>query len=368
MTEIMFAPCSSTTNDQLPAEVLADYEDEELFELQGSFRDLFANGVDFVEFYKFIKDRVVLVSPDASMTVNGDPPSHHPYIVEMMFSASSSSDDDANDPKSKTKPKKSQVSGTTEEATAPILNGLLEYFIASQKEDSTIDVAFKCFATTPRKPLGRLNPINVFDLQSSAKVSLSFQFVALNESHFTAAFSSEGVTAVEFRQCTLEGLKEICNIDNAKGPERLVFSCSQSEFPNIAALVAANKSTVKDLDLILHFLMDEANFKRLTRALQQNQHVERLKIEYMALDDDEWTTLCASLSSHDTLTHLQLAFTEKFVDAPRRLTPERRMARSKEVLELVQANPNLVEMKWPEFQQDPAVAAEIEQALAKNRS
>jgi hypothetical protein len=144
-----------------------------------------------------------------------------------------------------------------------------------------------------------------------------------------------------------------------------MFSCGQSELPAITDLVLKPDivKNVKELDILMHFLIDTAYFERLMSALKAVQNVERLRIEYLDLDDDSWTMLCSSLTDHPSLKYLNLAFTEKFADNIRRLTPERRTSRSKTVHALVEASPTLLKVDWPVFQQDEVVAEEIKKIL-----
>lgn len=380
----MFTPLSESNRGQLDPEYLDNFEDDdELCELQGSFRDLARNGdMDFVQVHKFIMDRLVFFSSsspnDASMTVYCDPPPHHPYVIEMIFTVLPTADEvaasvaEGTKPKP-SKPKKIQISGMTAESTSLILNGLIEFFLMGHKTStSNVEIAFKCFATTPRKPLGSLDVVSLPGLQCEANVTLSFQFVTLTSSHFDAIFHSEGISKVEFRQCTLTGVDQLSIQDNdscIKGPKKLVFSCGMSELPAFTDLLAPSRlpASTTSIDVLMHFLLDMTLLGTFMTALKKNTNIERLRLEYLDLDDDAWTLMCSSLNGHPSIKYLDLAFTEKFADNVRRLTPERRTARSKAVLELVQSSPNLLHADWPAFQQDEEVHLETKNILDSRR-
>jgi hypothetical protein len=86
------------------------------------------------------------------------------------------------------------------------------------------------------------------------------------------------------------------------------------------------------------------------------------------MDDDGWSTVCETLAKHPKLQTVTLAFTDKFADTARRLTPERRQARTEAVLKMVKASSTIQELKWPDFQQDESFAGEIEQQLKQNKA
>lgn len=350
--ETFFTPYTNA-----PAHVANDYEEDDLFELNGSIYDL---KIGFQEFYAFVKDRVVFLTPDTSIVAYCDPPSHHEYTVDMIFVSSKTG-----------KKKTLHIAGVDAEATSPAINGLMELFVASHKEDESIDITFKCFATNPRKPLASLNPSSLSSLGSNASCNLSliFQFVALNERHCEAIFKHSGAAVVDFRQCTVDGMGEaLRTVDGHSGvcPNRVRISCGQSELVKIANGLRSN-STLGNLELLLHFMLGEDDIQQLTSALKGNTGLRRLCLEYLDMDDNGWADLLVSLHSHPTLKVLDLAFTEKFADSVRRLDAERRHARTKAVLRLVESNKNLIEVTWPKFQQDEELLPAIQACLDANK-
>jgi len=375
----MFAPLSESNRSQLDPDFLDGFEeDDDLCELQGSFRDLSLScDMDFGQVHKFIKDRLVFFSSsspnDASMTVYCDAPPHHEYSVQMIFTVLPTDAEVARAiaDGQKLKPptgKKIQVAGTTAESTASIINGLVEAFMMDHKTSTSfVEIAFKCFATTPRKPLGKLDIVSLPNLQSEANLSLSFQFVTLTSNHFERIFQSVGVSKVEFRQCTLTEVDTLSTTNAAsdQGLKRIVFSCGLSELPAFTKLLSPTRlpASVKTVDILMHFLVDKPLLESLMTTLKENTNIEKLRIEYLELDDDAWALICTLLAGHPSIRHIDLAFTEKFADNIRRLTPERRTQRSEAVLELVKSSPNLLHMDWPKFQQDEEIEAETKQLL-----
>ena len=378
----MFAPLSESNRSQLDPDFLDNFEeDDDLCELQGSFRDLSLSGdMDFGQVHKFIKDRLVFFSSsspnDASMTVYCDAPPHHEYSVQMIFTVLPTDAEVAkaiaDGQKLKTPTgKKIQVAGTTAESTSSIINGLVGSFMVDHKTStSNVEIAFKCFATTPRKPLGKLDVVSLPNLQSEANLSLSFQFVTLTSNHFETIFQSVGVSKVEFRQCTLTEVDKLSFTTNDvpsqdQGLKQIVFSCGLSELPAFIQLLSPARLpiSVKTVDILMHFLVDKPLLESLMTALKDNTNIEKVRIEYLDLDDDAWELICTMLAGHPSLTHIDLAFTEKFADNIRRLTPERRTQRSKAVLELVKSSPNLIHLDWPKFQQDEEIETETKQLL-----
>jgi hypothetical protein len=353
--DILFTPYT-----QVPAHVAQDYEDDDLFELNGSLQELAVKGFGFQEFYSFVKDRVVFLTPNTSIVAYCDPPSHHEYTVDMIFASSGTN-----------KKKTLHVAGVDSEATSPAINGLLELFVASHKDDDSIDVTFKCFATNPRKPFGTLNVSSLSTLgpNPSCKIALIFQFLALNKAHCDAIFNSTTAAVVELRQCTVDGLGHaLKGVDgsNGVGPKKVRISCAQSELVKVADGLRCN-STLGDLDLLLHFMLGTEDLQHLTSAMQGNSGLQRLCLEYLDMDDESWEILLASLHHHPSLRVLDLAFTEKFADSVRRLDAKRRHARTKAILQLVETNNNLIEVTWPQFQQDEELLPAIQECLNANK-
>ena len=96
--------------------------------------------------------------------------------------------------------------------------------------------------------------------------------------------------------------------------------------------------------------------------------MKELKIQYLDINDEGWDRICQSLHNHPSLERLELGFTEKFVDNFRRLTPERRLSRTKSVLALVQANRTITDIVWPEFQQDESTMQQVAQLLGQRNN
>ena len=93
-----------------------------------------------------------------------------------------------------------------------------------------------------------------------------------------------------------------------------------------------------------------------------------LKIEFLEINDKIWEVLCDSLRSNQTLKNIELAYTEKFADSFRRLTPERRHKRTNDILQLLETNKTLQTIKWPKFQQDESCMPDIERHLMENKT
>jgi hypothetical protein len=344
---------------QLPEHVREDYDDDEVWALNGCLLDVVAAHWTFDDLYSFFRERVVFLTPDAAVVSKCDSPSHHGYSIDMVFLSSNTD-----------KKKTLHITGADEEATAPVLSALLEFFVASSKDESNTEVVFKCFATSPRKPLGTMNLSSIATVlgNCACKVSLSFQFLTIEKPQCEAIFHSSGISSVEFRQCTIGDLGEcLRNTVPGIGPLSLKLSCTQHEFANFAKGLQYNTS-ICELDLLLHFIFQESDIQALALALQGNQGLERLNLQYLDMDDKSWSVLCQSLHHHPKLKAIELSFTDKFADGPRRLTPQRRSARTNDILTLVQTNKTLQQVAWPSFQQDSEIMPAIEKCLHQNKS
>jgi hypothetical protein len=319
----------------------SDADDEVV--MQGSFQDLVNKGWSWAEFYDFVGDKIVWTAPDCSV-VKRDPPPDHEYSVDVICQRG--------------KKQKLQVTGMSEQATASTLNGL---FQLCDKNTEETDLTFKCFATNPRTPLGTLQNM----ASRTSKINcLRFHFVALDEDT-TATLLASGVSDVELRQCTVDGLDASLLVN--QGPTKLAVSCNMHEFAKFGSGLAEN-STVKELDLLLHFGLQGAPLSNFANGLSGNLGLEKLSMSYLDINDEGWISLCEALHQHPNLKTLELGFTEKFVDTFRRLTPERRAVRSKAVLDLVQVNSSIQDIVWPEFQQDESIMTEINNLLQRNRT
>ena len=321
----------------------SDADDEVV--MQGSFQDLVNKGWSWAEFYDFVGDKVVWTAPDCSV-VKRDPPPGHDYSVDVVCQSRDE------------KTMKLQVTGISQEATCSTLNGL---FQLCDKNSEETDLTFKCFATNPRTPLGTLQ--NMTSSTSNIKC-LRFHFVDLDKDT-TVMLLASGVSEVELRQCTVNGLD--ASLLANQGPTKLTVSCSMPELEKFGSGLAEN-STVKELHLLLHFEPQGAALSNLADGLGGNLGLERLSMSYLEIDDEGWVSLCQALHQHPHMKTLEFGFTDKFVDTFRRLTPERRAARSKAVLDLVQANSSIQDIFWPEFQQDESIMTEINDHLQRNRT
>ncbi|KAG7353116.1 hypothetical protein IV203_009164 [Nitzschia inconspicua] len=357
MAEDLFTPYIQ----QLPPGVAGNYDEDEVLALNGSLEDIIAKGWTFHDFCTFSKDSLIFWTPDASIVSYLDVPSHHNYTVDMIFPPTSSS-----------KKKTLHIAAVNSEATAPVLTSLLAFFIASHMDEQEMEIIFKAFATNPRKDFGGLD-FSASSLlaktlcASSCRISLSFQFMTLSPSQCQAIFSSLGLYSIEFRQCTTgEGLREsLRNCKPAFGPKKLKISCTQQEFATIAEGLRDN-SSLTELELQLHFIFNDDDMQRITAALQC-QEMENLVLEYLDMDDDGWSLLCKALGEHSKIRTVTLAFTDKFADAARRLTPERRRTRSEAILNLIQTSPTIQELNWPEFQQDESLGPVVQKQLEEKR-
>ena len=448
MAEDLFIPYHS----HLPQHVQDNFDENEVLKLNGdgSFEDLIAKGGwTFEQFYSFVKERVIFITPDTAISVSCDTPSHHKYTIDTTFVVPS--------PTNIINKRTLHVSGVDAQSTSPALNGLLRFVLASHcdeniknndkdeniNNDEPVKVILKCFPMTPRQQLGSLDLSSLgsnvnrkreasssssaaatttttaatTDIATTAttsscnsniiSISISFQFLALEKSHCQAIFngSSNVVSCVEFRQCEIDGWM-VCEereredqnchdkgtiiINNGSNvglrPQKLTVSCTQREFRKFAEgrlLMTKNKNesitaattmsttatttSIRELYLVLHFMLAEADVQYLTTSLQNNQSLEYLSIEYLELDDNTWRDICKSLHNHPNLKGISLAYTEKFADSYRRLNPERRRSRTNDILRLLYTNKILQEINWPKFQQDESLIPDVERLLMENR-
>ena len=180
------------------------------------------------------------------------------------------------------------------------------------------------------------------------------------------------IESIEFRQCTLENPSTALIASQHQhcegGPKRLTISCTMPEFGKLADGIADNNTHLEHLELQLHFWLQGPTFESFVIALSKNQNLRHLSIEYLDMNDDGFAAICQAVYNHPCLTTLCLGFTEKFVDTFRKLTEERRTKRTEAVLELVQTNSNIIELVWPECQQDPDVMIQVEECLEMNKN
>ena len=391
MAEDLFIPYHS----HLPQPIQDEFHENEVWKFTGNFENIVEKGWTFDEFYTFVKDRIVFLTPNTAIYRYCDTPSNHEYTIDIAFIFSSRSNN-------KKRTKTFHISGVDAQATSPTLNYLFRFVLASNhsasgtkhnNDDEAIEVIFKCFATTPRKKfasldlsfLGKNKNLNSSS-SSYNKISLSFQFLALDSSVCQAIFNQgDSLSSVEFRQCKVDdwmayGSNDADDDDERKndsalningGSQKLIISCTQHEFRKFAEsrLLSNSNYSFSELHLFLHFIFGEEDIQYLTSTIlnsDSNQHLERLCIEYLDLDDKSWTAICKSLHNHPSLKVLTLTYTENFKDSYRRLTPDRRRSRTDDILLLVNTNKILQEVNWPKFQQDESLITDIEQRLAEN--
>jgi hypothetical protein len=384
MAEDLFTPYHS----HLPQHIQDEFHENEVWKFTGNFEDIVET---FDEFYSFVKDRIVFLTPNTAIYRYCDTPSNHEYTIDIAFILSSRNN--------KERTKTFHISGVDAQATSPTLNYLLRFVLASHhsasgtknNDDEAIEVIFKCFATTPRKKFGLLDLSflgknrNLNSSSSYNKISLSFQFLALDSSICQAIFDQgDNLSSVEFRQCEVDDWM-VCDSDDDDdddekndsalningGSQKLIISCTQHEFRKFAEsrLLSNSNYFISELHLFLHFIFGKEDIQYLTSTIlssDSNQHLERLCIEYLDLDDESWTAICKSLHNHPSLKVLTLTYTENFKDSYRRLTPDRRRSRTDDILLLVNTNKILQEVNWPKFQQDESLMTDIEQRLAEN--
>lgn len=224
-------------------------------------------------------------------------------------------------------------------------------WLSVDKEALLFDVTIKAFATQPRQslpPLGKVSGLGC----------LRFHFLDI-----AVPLEQIEVDELEFRQCTTSNMQQIGK--NYLSTKRMSVSCSQPELLKLEVPPA-----LCELHLLLHFFVTGPPLERLCQVLRNNTSVHELSIKYLDMSSDsDWALLFSCLRQHPSLEKLTLGFTDSFVDNYRRLTPERRLERTKVVLEFVEQNPTVTEVNWPEFQKDDDVAKEILACItSKNKS
>lgn len=322
--------------------------------LIGGFSDLVHHGWSWREFYTFVGDQVVWTSPDCRVTQSDQPLPGHDYSVDVHFTSASS-----------TKPQTLHITSVNAAATASTLVGFVQLCSEAQEEECQQQLTFQCFATTPRQSLGTLHSDDITRWIRGSKLSkLGFQFVSLDE-ETTKTVMTCGVPEIEWKQCIVEGLEQVLSLNG--GPRIWVVSYTMPEFSKFG-MGLYNNSVVQKLDLLLHFWLQGSTLETFAKSLAGNVGLKSLKIFYLDVNDEGWSMICEALRHHPSLTHVEMGFTEKFVDNFRRLTPERRSARTKAVLDLLQANHVIQEFIWPDFQHDETLMEEISACLRRNRT
>ena len=367
--------------EQCNKENLDDGDDSHQFVLKGSFQDLVGNGWSWSELFAFVDqdDKMVWSSspgtPEeccvmrASSTDNEKPGSHE-YALELIVETMQS--DMTNQTKST---QKLQLTAPSAEAASPALHGLF-HLVSNSKTSATTassrsEITCKCFATQPRAPIPRLrlDLLQKLFAASSSHIPISclrFHFVSIDEES-ARAINGCGVGHVEFRQCSIASAWDKVLTSADDGLKTLSVSCAMPEFAQLGSHISGN-SSLEEMDLLLHFWLQGPALETFANGLATTKGLRKLKIQYLDINDQGWDWLCQSLHSHPTLQRLELGFTENFVDNFRRLTPERRLIRTKSVLKLVQTNHAIREVVWPQFQQDETTIQQVNSLLEGRKS
>lgn len=373
------------------------------------FRNLVTAGtVDWVDFYAFLKEQEMPVFLDADCCVTAgkeaDPPEEFGYHLDVIVKSVDS------------KTYKVQLSAPEASCAASTLSYWLSWLQQRSSLCKDVDVTVKAFATQPRALLPVLqlilsqdDGVVVDDDEPAAAVFHNNNFRCLRFHFLTIEqpIHLRGIPHVEFVQCTVNAAwSELLstmtmttepNISN--NSVTLTVSCTMPEFAKLAPALNNNTSNIRDnnniatgiassssssvteLNLLLHFCVQGAPLDSFCQSLHENTVLEKLTLQYLDVSDEGWMLLLQSLRHHPSLQSLSIAFTDNFVDANRRLTPERRTKRTQAVLDLVRGgsasscsgnnNTNvsslLREVTWPACQKDDALVPAIEAALEENR-
>ena len=390
----------------LPQHIQGDSEEDEAMILRSdmTFEDLIADGtkdrgLTLEGFHSFIKKRVVFITPDTAIYVSLDAPSHHKYAIDVTFTFSSTTVERA-----------LHISGVNAEKTSPALNFLLRLILEGDSNEKNLNnggiienkigVIFKCFSMTPRQQLGSLDLPTLANLGQKRKISsltntsvtsshksidVEFRFFALNKTHckflfneYSTIFSSIKLSQCQIDEWATNEKNEGQNIQNNasssiiksdRPSQKLVLSCSQQEFRKFAQgqLMMSNETSICELNLLLHFMLSDMDVHHLGYIIEKSQNLKSLKIEFLEIDDKTWTSICKSLHNNRTLKGIKLAYTERFADSFRRLTPQRRHSRTNDILQLLNTNKTLQEVCWPKFQQDESLMSNIKCLLTENK-
>lgn len=387
MIEELFVPYRS----HLPQHIQNEFEDDEVVILRESktFEDLVAEGAKgqgfgIKELCSFVKNRVVFLTPDTTIHDSLDAPSHQKYTLDVTLNFSSATNE-----------KTLHISGIDAPKTSPALNFLLWLILESDEKKNSNDgvevvgMTFKCFSMTPRQQLGSLDLSALTfvgqkrklsslspssDLPPHRSIDVEFRFLALNKAHCNLLFNqcSHVFSRVKLSQCEIDGwaMNERSEVQTNENAQKLVLSCTQKEFRKFAegGLLTTNEASICEFDLLLHFMLTDMDVNHVGSIIAKSQRLESLKIEFLEIDDKTWSAICDSLCNNKTLKRIELAYTEKFADSFRRLTPERRRSRTNDILSMLNTNKNLQVINWPKFQQDESLMPDIERRLMENKN
>ncbi|GKY98017.1 hypothetical protein MPSEU_000759800 [Mayamaea pseudoterrestris] len=337
--------------------------------------------VSFSALRSFAADKITFLSPalDCCMTTyHQDLPMNLTYTLDLVVASTVPAEShNANDTLTL------QLAATSVNAAEQPLNNLLECIATSQENSrdahcSFIDVTIKAFATSPRQLLPSITTPTISKL-----TTLRLHFVSMSTE--TAMHLMNHVSELECKQSTVLNDGFGAALRQAERMKTCRISCTQADLlaigPGLAAATTAIAITedakddndtnspastccLKHLYLTCHFWLMGQAWDALLHGFANNQSLESLSIAYLDIGDAEWINLMKSLHAHPRLTCLNMTFTDNFVDDYRRMTTERRATRSVAVLELVQANANLVSVQWPAFQQDEHVMESMNALLA----
>jgi len=309
------------------------------------------------QFTAYLEDKLIFVTPDCCLLddYTDVPDAYEDYVLDVVIVTAAGE---------ASKKYLVKIAGSNVDAATTAFSGVLRLISEFAKsENSGWDVTIKCFASQPRQPL----PILMLSGAEHALSCLRLHFCAVDATTIATLLSSFGRKEVELRQCSIgAGLGDALMSDQG-GPEKLIVSCTMPEFAS-SATGLGKSPTVKELDLLLHFWLQGEPFNHFCETLATNTRLKRVRMKYLDVSDDGWMALFKALQKNTTLETLEMMFTDNFVDDYRRLTPERRKARTDAVLECLRQNMTLKEVTWPDFQKDESVKKEIEAILEERNS
>jgi hypothetical protein len=232
-----------------------------------------------------------------------------------------------------------------------------------KRKNQTIVV--KAFATQPRRVLPKL-PCNgmTASVDASSNATLLIHFCGIPACPTWKNIFQNNVASLELRQCQIEDWNYIGS------PSTLILSLTMPDFTAFgkSSVIATNVYTLR---LVLHFCLQGDAWTTFCAMLFQSRDIQTLEIQYLdLLGDNEWELLWRNLPN--SMQSVTMQFTDGFVDDHRRLTTERRLRRTKAVLDAVKAKENrslaLRSISFPEFQQDEVVMKEINAVLSSRVS
>lgn len=339
--------------------------------------DVDLSSLPWTDLVSFASDRIVYLSPQTDCGIcsdTDDSPMELPYKLTVSAAFSHRARDN-HDPAitrqldtSTSKTTSLHLIASTAEATARPLSQLFSCMTRELErfaDEPCLDVTLKAFATNPRQRVATLATPEI-----SQVYKLQLEFCALDEVTTYYLFNSVG--QIELKQCAMpcgDGQSSLGwghALRQASRLDTLYFSGTQADLRTIGfGLTPSDRlqSSLRHLHVVCHAWLMGPVWNEFCHGLTANQSLESLSITYLDIGDGEWMLLMQALHQHPCLKQLKLQFTDSFVDATRRMTPERREIRSRAVWELVQTNRNIQVIEWPICQHDEAVWAQIQEAL-----